>query len=177
MIRWHLSLILVLIISSGAAMSQDENIINATSIKNASIDISEEKSVYLSDLGAYRASFYEVEYDSKASMKIGNVEYNKGIQLYDNHASGGEYDAYFNLNGEYSRLVGLLGLDDNTYNDIGKVKVSFIGDDRDLLDVDMVPGDLPINVDIDVSGVRRLIVRVSQERTAYVDLIDMILSK
>lgn len=137
----------------------------------------------LSDLGTYRTTFDQVLYDNDTFMKIGNIAYNKGVQLH----RGGEgildflgheesYFAYFNLNGKYSRLTGFVGLDDKTENGVGNVTVVFGGDERDIQTVLLRPGDLPVEVDIYVSGIQRLTVETPYStESAYIDLIDMAL--
>jgi hypothetical protein len=114
-------------------------------------------------------------------MIIANVRYNKGIQLEDWHT--GEHYAHFNLNGEYSHLTGLVGLDDKTSTCYGggyggNATVVFLGDDRVLQTTNVFPGDFPVEVNLDVNGVRQLTVEVSQIcGSRYVDLIDMALTK
>lgn len=141
--------------------------------------------VRLSDLKAYYSTFPRaIKYDSAADMRIGNKEYKYGIQLEECAflASSKSYTAYFNLNGEYSRLTGLIGLDDKT-DVIGDVSVYFGKDGKDddiLLDtIKISPGDLPINIDIDVSGANKFIIEVPSisSCTRYIDLIDMELTK
>jgi hypothetical protein len=78
------------------------------------------------------------------------------------------------LNRKYSRLTGLVGLDDCTDNYAGNATVSFLGDDRNLQTFDILPGDFPVTVNIDVSGVRKLTVVVSP-KYVFTDLIDMAL--
>lgn len=133
---------------------------------------------YLSDLGAYRTeNFCSVKYNEFAKMKIGNIMYDKGVKI---HAFYGDdyYYAYFNLNGEYSRLSGLVGLDDNNNFD-DDVTVTFIGDDVvELQTVKLHLGDFPVEVNIDVSGVRKLTIRGTKAEWAQnLDLIDMELTK
>jgi hypothetical protein len=138
----------------------------------------QQKSVYLSDLGAYRTeNFCSVSYNTAANMKIGNIKYDNGIKI-DAFYGDSYYYVYFNLNGEYSRLTGLVGFDDDNY--FGRdVIVTFIGDGKDLLTINsMHPGDFPIKVDIDVSGVHKLTVRGTEaEWSQKLDLINMELTK
>lgn len=133
--------------------------------------------VYLSDLHAYRDTFGGgINYDSYGGMEIANIKYDRGVQL-ECDAWGGSHSASFNLNGEYTQLKGLVGLDDLTRNSQTKTKILFQGDGRDLQTIEMLPGDFPSNVDIDVSGVSRLDVTVSGETAfAIIDLIDMALT-
>jgi len=134
---------------------------------------------YLSNLQAYRVTFDGVKYNS-TEMKMGNIEYHEGIQLSSSHSN--EYYAYFNLNGTYNNLIGLVGLDDIGTN-AAKVTLFFLGDDKELIKIDMVAGDLPVNINLDVSGVRRLTVKAdhkhkaSASHDASIDLVNMTLWK
>ncbi|MCJ7445338.1 MAG: NPCBM/NEW2 domain-containing protein [Methanotrichaceae archaeon] len=133
--------------------------------------------IRLSSLGAYHSTFPDMKYDSSADMKIGNDAYEYGIQLIECAflAPSQYYVAYFNLKGDYSRLTGRIGLDDKT-DTSGEVTVYFGKEDNILLDTLKInPGDLPTNVDIDVSGVNRLIISAPPRSscTTYIDLIDM----
>lgn len=131
----------------------------------------------LSDLGAYRSTFAGLKYDSDASMVVANVKYSKGIKL-DNGFWGYKCSAYFNLNGEYSHLTGLIGLDDSTGSSNNYVTLNFSSDDKVLQTFKMLPGDLPVKVDIDVTGVLRLIVETANgQGNRKVDLIEMLLQK
>ena len=129
----------------------------------------------LSDLGAYRATF-TVKYDSDASMKIANKVYEKGIQLYECNfiPSNSNHIAYFNLDSKYSRLTGFIGLDDKSQNG-AKTKVYFGKENNELIETfNLTAGDLPIKVDLDVSGIQKFIVVEPPDGcSAYIDLIDM----
>jgi len=133
----------------------------------------QEQSVYLSDLGAYRSTFHFVRYDSDASMKIANVKYNKGLK-FDTAGRGWSGTSYFNLNGSYSRLIGLIGLDDITENSNKNVTLNFSSDDEVLQTIVMHPGDLPVEVNIDVNGLHRLMIILKPvDIRPIIDLIDM----
>lgn len=86
----------------------------------------------------------------KLKFDLGGKEYNNGI-LFDSY-----YDkqghANFNLEGKYTNLTGLLGADQEGIT----VKVDFIGDGMLLQSFDIVSGQLPVNVNLNVTGVRLL---------------------
>jgi len=145
---------------------------------NAEVNTSEGgEFAYLSNLQAYRVTFDKgVEYNY-TEMKMGNIEYHEGIQLSGYQST--EYYAYFNLNGTYKSLTGLVGLDDISTN-AAKVTLFFLGDDKELVKMDMVAGDLPRNINLDVSGVRRLTVKADQKNhfsLTTIDLVNMTLWK
>lgn len=117
--------------------------------------------VYLSSPigGAYRSTFDNVSYNTSSKMEMGNEIYSEGTQLCSDFIScPNKYDAYFNLNRSYDRLTGLIGIDDkSSFNwPPYRVILTFLGDDKELQKITMAPGDLPANVDLNVSGVRRL---------------------
>jgi len=139
---------------------------------------------YLSELGVYHEEgVNKIEYDTLASMKIANIKYNKGIQAVIQYLTEYWY-LYFNLNGEYSLLTGLVGMDDAngdryvTDEDDVEISLTFIGDDIELKTVNLREGDLPTEVEIDVSGVRQFKVRgTGTSNWETIDLIDMELTK
>jgi hypothetical protein len=137
--------------------------------------------IRLSSIGAYHNTFPGLKYDSAADMKIGGKAYEYGVQFTECAflAPSQYYVAYFNLNNDYSRLTGLIGLDDKT--DTGGEATVYFGKEENLL-IDTLkinPGDLPTNVDIDLIGVNRLIISAPpiSSCTRYIDLIDMKLEK
>lgn len=111
---------------------------------------------YLSDLKAYRASDY-IWYDDEAKMQMGGKRYLRGIQMTANPDTE-EYD--FNLNGQYTRLTGLLGVDDDSEE--GAYTVTFLGDGKPLGTFEFSKGDLPKPVSLDVSRVLRLTIKANQ---------------
>lgn len=89
--------------------------------------------------------------DTRNEIDLAGKIYNNGISFEAGRVGSTGY-ANFNLEGKYSTLTGLLGLDDAEQ----EVKVDFIGDGRLLQSYDIIGGQLPINVALDVTGVRLL---------------------
>lgn len=89
--------------------------------------------------------------DTRNEIDLAGKIYNNGISFEAGRVGSTGY-ANFNLEGKYSTLTGLLGLDDAEQ----EVKVDFIGDGRLLQSYDIIGGQLPINVTLDVTGVRLL---------------------
>lgn len=106
------------------------------------------------------------------SVKLAGKEYNNGIS-FESHKVGDTGYANFNLEGKYTNLTGLLGLDSAEY----MVKVNFIGDGRLLQSYDIVGGQLPINVNLDVTGVRLLEMKFEKtegiSRYTYTNFVDI----
>ncbi len=147
------------------------------------LSIAQEEPVSLSKIGVYRSTFHNIYYNTSSTIQMGNVVYQDGIQLcqddtcYNTETVLGE--AHFNLDRAYNILTGLIGMDDKST--ISKeVALTLIGDDKELQKITMNPADLPINVNLNVSGVRRLTLKsVRGERCErlYIDLANMVLSK
>ena len=133
--------------------------------------------VYLSAIGSYKSTFDKVSYNASSEIKMGNIVYSEGIKFHSPHCGGGQYEGYFNLDRTYNRLTGLIGLDDK--NDMKEVTLILLGDERELRKIKMLNGDLPENVDLDVSGVRRLALVVISKKgcSLDVDLTNMVLQK
>jgi hypothetical protein len=142
--------------------------------------------VYLSSIGAYRSTFEKVKYNTSSEIRMGNVVYSEGIQFYS-PVSGGpgygsykDHTAYFNLDRTYNRLTGQIGIDDKSTIE-NKVTLTLLGDDKELQKITMLASDLPVSVDLDVSGVRRLTLDVVSDdqsvRDLYLDLVNMVLEK
>ena len=163
-----------LIICSSIAQGQDTN-----------------RNVPLSSIGAYGSTFENVNYNTSSEMKMGNIVYSDGIQFYSEfHPNSKEHEAYFNLDRSYDHLTGLIGMDDKSklYPQYGYkgITLTLLGDDRELQKFTMANGDLPVSVDLDVSGVRRLTLDATYQNDdskggvsndAYIDLVNMILSR
>lgn len=92
-------------------------------------------------------------------MSLGGKEYDNGI-LFDSYNSKNGH-TNFNLEGKYTNLTGLLGADQEGVT----VKVDFIGDGNLLQSYDIVSGQLPVNVNLNVTGVRLL--EIKFERTEH----------
>ena len=85
------------------------------------------------------------------SVKLAGKEYNNGIS-FESFLIGQDGFANFNLEGKYTNLTGLLGLDEAEH----EVKVDFVGDGKLLKSFTIIGGQLPVDVNLDVTGVRLL---------------------
>ena len=86
----------------------------------------------------------------KTKFSLGGKEYNNGILF--NSYTYKKGHANFNLEGKYTNLTGLLGADQEGLT----VKVDFVGDGKLIQSFDVVGGQLPVNVNLNVTGVRLL---------------------
>jgi hypothetical protein len=84
-------------------------------------------------------------------MVIAGTRYNNGISIRRGSLVP-QGRAVFRLNAEFTRLRGLVGFDDAKPT-LSERNVFFYGDGRRLHTVTIRPGELPQNVDIDLTGV------------------------
>lgn len=101
---------------------------------------------------------------TRNEIDLAGKKYNNGIS-FESYKVGSTGYANFNLEGKYTNLTGLLGLDSAEY----MVKVDFIGDGRLLQSYDIVGGQLPINVTLDVTGVRLLEIKFEKTEGRSMD--------
>lgn len=102
---------------------------------------------------------------------LGGKEYDNGI-IYGTYSWPFKGSSNFNLEGKYTNLTGLLGADRQNCT----MKVDFIGDGKLLQSFEIVGGQLPVNVNLNVTGVRLLEINAekvdgdSYSYTAFVDI-------
>lgn len=137
--------------------------------------------VYLSSLEAYHQAGVLVKYDLEAPIKMGGKSYHKGVKIIADanpYLEKREFD--FNLEGQFSQLSSLVGLDDSNGGRT-PVTVVFVGDGRLLGTLELNKGDLPKPVSVDVRNVLRLTVQVNTVHEplyeVIVDLADAALHK
>lgn len=98
----------------------------------------------------------------KVKFNLGGKEYNNGLLFKSSYPGKGH--ANFNLEGKYTSLTGLLGADQEGTT----IKVDFIGDGNLLQSFDIVSGQLPVNVNLNVTGVRLLEIKFERnDRTSF----------
>lgn len=113
-----------------------------------------ENNVEISVVDAYLA--YDIKIFSSeganrySNIKIGGEEYKNGFHIEDRL---GNYCS-FNLKGEYKKLTGVIGNIDGPYQN--NMRVTIYGDKKELISYDILKGDLPIDMNLDVSGVKEL---------------------
>jgi TolA-binding protein len=108
--------------------------------------------------------------DSSSYMTISGKKYYSGFSLHpysDNKIRQGSM--WFNLEGKYEKVKGLIGLQDGYENE--ELKVEVYGDNQLLGRFQASPGGQPLNLDIDVKGVHVLkFVRLGYGMVDIVDL-------
>lgn len=86
----------------------------------------------------------------KKKFTLGGKEYNNGL-LFDSYYEK-QGHANFNLEGKHTSLTGLLGADQEGTT----IKVDFIADGNLIQSYDIISGQLPVFVNLNVTGVRLL---------------------
>lgn len=121
--------------------------------------LSELKHYHLENFGYFESD--GIKYDAEANMVMDGQRYPIGIQICKDFSYTNKLcRAFYNLDAKYSRLTGLVGLDDQFVR--CPAAVSFYGDNRLLTTVELKPEEpKPIPVDIDVTGVLVLKIEVS----------------
>lgn|GEM_PF-4148259 len=106
---------------------------------------------------------------SNPAMKLGGVQYNKGYQ-YKYHVDG--FYA-INLDGKYKQITGILGADEKSRY-VNNVTVKFYGDGKLLSTYEIIRGELPLHVDLDVTQVKNFKVTVEGPNT-LLDFVNIII--
>lgn len=88
-----------------------------------------------------------------APMKMDGTTYSNGLQFVGG-ASSNETMTY-NLNGDYSKLTGIVGIDDNSSSASG-IDVTIVGDGNTLYSWTVGSGQSPEPFSVNVEGVRNL---------------------
>lgn len=113
----------------------------------------------VTDIEPYAQNGY---YTYKQGKKMGGDTYNNFFALakYD----GGEYCS-FNLKGNYKKLKGIIGNIDG--DEQSNFKVSILGDKKELESYEIKEGDLPIEIEVDINGVKELRFEITEGSTSY----------
>ncbi|WP_281887723.1 NPCBM/NEW2 domain-containing protein [Paenibacillus sp. YYML68] len=107
-----------------------------------------------------KLSFNEWKYPAGLKFKIAGHEFYNGLgivldEYYFYEDSVGSID--YNLNGEYVKLSGKIGVDDNTKSSDNTGTVVIIGDGKELYrKSNLRGGDNPAPVEVDLKGVLKL---------------------
>jgi hypothetical protein len=126
---------------------------------------------YLSDIEYARFSGSETtnltfnQTNNRKLLKIAGNTYQNGISF---NVSQKVPTLDYNLNGNYSRLTGIIGVDDETKNSGNTGILKIIGDGKELYsNNNLIGGNNPLNLDINVSGVLKLQIVVQTDRKVY----------
>ena len=103
------------------------------------------------------STYYDSYYPSTGnkSIKMGGKTYKNAIML----SSSGTAKIYFNLEGKYTTLTGIVGHIDEMSKD--NTVVNVYGDGKLLRSFDVPAGGLPTAFSVDVSGVSNFMVEAS----------------
>ncbi|SKA77950.1 NPCBM/NEW2 domain-containing protein [Caloramator quimbayensis] len=106
-------------------------------------------------------------------LKLAGKDYFKGYHLFTFYNSS---VFSFNLEGKYSDLSGLIGACNYAkYNNDATVEI--YGDDNLLAKYEITPDNLPQNINLNVTGVLKLTIKVRNKDvySSYIDLCDLII--
>lgn len=125
---------------------------------------------FMMDIKSLRP-YNKFSYDVNTKMTLGGVPYNKGISL---DANGKELYS-INLGGKYTNIKGLVGLENSELNE-GSITISDENDNV-LYDSILNQGDLPKELDIDVTGVKNLKIHAdgAMWSETRIDLVNLII--
>lgn len=106
---------------------------------------------------------------------MAGTSYPESISMVQQVGNGNTPKFVWNLNGQYKSLTFMLGLDDQDNG--GPVQVQVLGDGTQLLETTLNPGQLPVQENLNVTGVGQLEVALSdiqgtQYSTSFV-VVDM----
>lgn len=100
-----------------------------------------------------KGSYYSLEVNK--SMKMAGKEYLKGYSIgrYSTLKSN-DLQLSFNLEGKYTKITGLIGLDDS--NNLSDSDIKFLVDDKPLTTITLAAGSMPQTFNLDVTGAIKL---------------------
>lgn len=99
-------------------------------------------------------------YAGSRKIAIAGREFNRGIVV-EVDGNRPVAEMVLDLYGRFVELQGYAGVEDETQNSSGSFILTFLGDERELLKTPILkPGAYPHYVELNVTGVKRLIVRV-----------------
>ena len=93
---------------------------------------------------------YQTDGATEGTYSMGGQDYVNSLKLYY-----GDSTAFYNLNGLYTSISGVYGMEDGTGEDNESI-ITFYGDGRQLQSIVVKGGELPKNFAINVSGVAQL---------------------
>lgn len=127
--------------------------------------------------GTYMSDILKPYYSSQTiytnqTMKMGGQLYNKGYSMKFYSFYNDSYS--INLGGKYSHITGVLGIDDNYYNDDTVVKI--YGDNKLIGTYELEKGGLPINIDLDVSNIKKFEVYAKSGASEIINFANVIIN-
>lgn len=127
--------------------------------------------------GSYMSDILKPYYSNDSfyinqSMKMGEESYNKGYAMEFDWYSDSWYS--INLAGKYAHISGIMGMDDSSDNKGGIVKI--YGDDNLLGSYELEKGGLPLNIDLDVSNVKKLEITANTSEDEIINFANLIIN-
>jgi hypothetical protein len=105
------------------------------------------------------------------TLSLDRKQYRRGLFFFP------DTTVRYRIGGDYTRFKALAGIDDReASDDYGDAKLTIQGDTKVLLEASIKRGEAPIPIDLDVAGVRDLIISVTHgpelDTGDFVDLVD-----
>lgn len=128
--------------------------------------------------GTYMSDILKPYYSSKTiytnkTMKMGGQLYNKGYSMEFYWSDNDKYS--MNLGGKYSHITGVLGIDDDSSH-FDNTTFSIYGDGKLLGTYNIEEGGLPVNIDLDVTNVKKLEISAKVRNYSDVDFANVIIN-
>lgn len=111
---------------------------------------------------------YYGQFDVNKKMIMGGKEYNKGYSFL---AMSANRTVSFNLDSNYTQIVGVLGLEDGMNTD--NTKIEIFADGNLIKSYILEAGTLPLTISLDVSGVKKLEIKNAESFVTRVDFVDV----
>ena len=109
--------------------------------------------------------FTIIDWSNTGILTIDDREYTSQSMMLSDGVR--ENNATYNLNGRYKRILGKFGVDDLSTNTIGTMGyVELLGDGKQLARVYNSRGHAPVSVDVDLTGVNSLKIRLVGSATS-----------
>lgn len=106
----------------------------------------------------YKSNGGLYSYSSNEPMKLSGKEYSKGYKIYRHQYNSSDVSLSYNLEGKYTSISGIIGLDDE--NNQADTTVMLYADEKLLDTIDLKAGSLQQNFKLDVTGVVKFDIKI-----------------
>ena len=134
--------------------------------KTTSVYVGERNNIvqYLGEHIIASHKYEAIEYSTEKGdyFAMNGIKYNMGLKITDYHFGYALYD----LNSQYSKITGIVGHVDGSYEDDGIINI--FADNKLVKIIELSPKDSPVTFDIDVTNVMQLkITKADSNRGSY----------
>ncbi|MCY6369410.1 NPCBM/NEW2 domain-containing protein [Clostridium ganghwense] len=100
--------------------------------------------------------------DKYTNNILGSIFYNKNLYSQDFYKDLYSNKHYIDLDKKYKRLTGIFGIDDSSCSNKCEFRLELIADGYSIFDKTMKKGEKLINVDVNLEGYEKLLIKVSK---------------